>query len=422
MVIIQASIDGELDSELAFCEPSLLNMVLGESNEPATSIDREAELIALDLLASIQIELESTSSSASSNSSLPVDIAKNLELAETVDRQTKIRKLPVHQVHSSAGSVLSNKSSIRFGGKRSPGARQISFGNSASLEVIVPNLDPTGSRVLSQASNLSLTGGAMMVSTAKPHESLANVPLSFEYDPAQADGSRLIVTAGKQRSVFRIYDWELQPLSRFVNSGHNGAVSIHMFGKQEKVSLDAAFEQTLLGLRFVQADLMPRGIVMSQEYLPQDERGIILGPGETERLSTEQEVSTAMRELESLMARTRNGAPFSVLTDAGVKFLFSIEGKELVVSGTPYFFFWEPAGRGDQVIPKKDLNEALKRAWPKIRQANPVVIDSMERCFRTVSLFRFQKKNSPDNWDRFVSQINTISLTRIPTPSILSAD
>ena len=193
-------------------------------------------------------------------------------------------------------------------------------------------------------------------------------------------------------------------------------------GRQEKVSLDAAFEQTLLGLRFIQADLMPRGIILSQEYLPQDDRGTILGPGEIERLSADHEVASSVRELEPLMARTRNGASFSVLTDAKVQFIFEIVGKELVITGAPYFFFWEPATKGNQVVPKKTLNDDLKRAWPKIKQANPIVIESMERSFRTVAFFRFQKKNSPENWNGLLRQLNSISLAQVPTPSILTTE
>lgn len=338
--------------------------------------------------------------------------------AKSVSRRTK----QVHRVNSSSANAPTKNSAIRFGSKHLPGSRYVGFASSKPLEVIVPGLDPFGSSVLSQASNLSLTGGAMMVSTAKPHMSLAKVPLRFEYDKSNSDGRRMVVIAGDQRSILPIYDWELQPLARFVDSGHHGAVDIRMFGKHEKVSLDSAFEQTLLGLRFIQADLMPRGVIMSQEYLPQDDSGILLGQGELERLSSDQAVRDAVRELEPLLARTRNGAPYSVLTDAKIQFEFEIVGSELAIAGTPYFFFWEPANKGDQVVPKKALNDQLKKAWPKIKQANPLVIESMERSFRSVAFFRYQKQNSPVDWRRFIRQLQDISLEKVPTPSLLSAE
>jgi len=344
------------------------------------------------------------------------------ELGE-VDREGGNRKRQsVHSVYASKAGGSLEKSTIRFGSKRLPGSRHAGFASSKSLEVIVPGLDPYGSSVLNQASNLSLTGGAMMVSTAKPHPSLANVPLLFDYDPSNVDGNRLTVVAGKQPSILSSYDWELIPLAQFVDSGHHGAVDIKMFGKHEKISLDAAFEQTLLGLRFIQADLMPRGVIMSQEYLPQDDRGILLGPGELERLSSDRVVRESVKELEPLMARTRNGALYSVLTDAKIQYEFEVVGNELVISGTPYFFFWEPANRGDQVVPKKALNDSLKKAWPRIKQANPLVIESMERSFRTVAFFRYQKQNSPTNWARLMQQLRNVSLEKVPTPSLLSGE
>ncbi len=417
---IHASFEGPQDASFEVCDSSILNVPLGEPAESDSLTNPQADFFSLDLLALSESDIDAKLSSyvtlpQVSRGTRPIE--PNLQ-----DRQVGNRTRTVHQVHTSTSDSSSEIKSVRFGGKRAPGARLVNVGPAQTLEVIVPGLDPLGSSVLSQANNLSLTGGAMMVSTAKPHPSLANVPLRLEYDASQMDGSRLNVIAGTQRSVFSLYDWELQPLAKFVDAGHHGAVSIHMLGRQEKVSLDAAFEQTLLGLRFIQADLMPRGIIMSQEYLPQDDRGTILGPGEFERLSADHEVASSVRELEPLMSRTRNGASFSVLTDAKVPFLFEIVGKELVITGAPYFFFWEPASKGNQVVPKKTLNDDLRKAWPKIKQANPIVIESMERSFRTVAFFRFHKKNSPENWNGFLRQLNSITLAQVPTPSILTAE
>ncbi len=407
--ILQASFEAGEDGSLEDFQTTIFGAHLVESEELSAPLGPEGEVLSLDLLAMRETNLETPSLTKVSRPSL------------TRNTKAKNRPKQVHQIYASSNSPSLDQKSFRFGGKGSPGSRNIGLGPTSTLEVIVPGLDPLGSSVLSQANNLSLTGGAMMVSTAKPDPSLDNVALRFEYQASYTDGSRLVVNAGKQRVTLPLYDWELQPLAKFVDSGHHGAVSIHMFGNREKVSLDAAFEHTLLGLRFIQADMMPRGIIMSQEYLPQDEHGIILGPGELDRLSTDEEVALSVRELKPLMERARNGAPYSVLTDAKVPFTFSIEGNELVVSGSPYFFFWEPANKGNQVVPRKALNDALKKAWPQIKQANPLVIESMERSFRTVALFRFQKKNSPENWNEWMRQLSTVSLTQVPTPSMLSS-
>ncbi len=81
------------------------------------------------------------------------------------------------------------------------------------------------------------------------------------------------------------------------------------------------------------------------------------------------------------MQRTRHGAPYSVLTDASIRFVFGIDDAEPVVTGIPYFFFWEPVNQMARVIPKKAFNDSLKQAWTQIKRANPLVIESMERSF-----------------------------------------
>jgi len=390
------------------------NSKLVESDEPEPYGVQE-DMIALEQVAFSEIQLSSQLKSVIT----PVDSPKTARIAPGSDPQPA-RQSRVTRVSTSTTVAAANQKSLSFGKKNAVGTRQIVPGPGSTLEVSVPGLDSLGTSVLSQASNLSLTGGAMLVSTAWPAPALAGTPLRFSYDASKADGRRLLVAAGAQTATLPIYDWELQPLANFVDSGHNGAVSIHMLGNHETVSLDAAFEQTLLGLRFIQADMMPRGIIMSQEFLPQDDSGVIVGPGEQERLSTDEQVESAVRELKPLMARTRNGAPYSVLTDASIRFVFAIDGVDLVITGTPYFFFWEPANKGDQVIPRKALNEALKKAWPQIKQANPLVIESMERSFRTVALFRFQKQKSPNNWNSFVKQVSKVKLSPVATPAVLT--
>ncbi|MCY2985668.1 MAG: hypothetical protein NTY15_18745 [Planctomycetota bacterium] len=410
---LSATFAGQPTDVEELCTIDFANSKLAVSDEPAPYGVQE-DMIALEQVALSEIELSSQLKAVVNAVEAPktarIDLGSN----------PPTRRSKVTQVSTSTAVASANQKSLSFGKKNAVGTRQIVPGPAATLEVIVPGLDPLGTGVLSQASNLSLTGGAMMVSTAWPAPAMAGTPLRFSYDASQADGRRLVVVAGTQTVSLPIYDWELLPLAKFVDSGHNGAVSIHMLGNHEKVSLDAAFEQTLLGLRFIQADMMPRGIIMSQEFLPQDENGVIVGPGEEERLSTDEQVESAVRELKPLMAKTRNGAPFSVLTDASIRFVFAIEGAEMVITGTPYFFFWEPANKGDQVIPRKALNDALKKAWPQIKQANPLVIESMERSFRTVALFRYQKQKSLDNWRSFVQQVSKVKLVPVATPAVLT--
>ena len=413
---IIASLEPTTEALLELCSTSEFSDTLGEYGESAPP-DTEEHLQGLDVASlsdpDVDVQLKDVR---------PTRIQPNPNAtSRLIERPVKVTSRKLSNAATLASARTNQQSTISFGGKNTPGGRQIGIGRASTLEVIVPGLDATGSSVLNQASNLSLTGGAMMVSTARPDAALVKVPLRFEYDATRPDGTRFVITADNQRVIHPMYDWELMPLSKFVDAGHHGAISIHLRGNSETVSLDAAFENTLLGLRFVQADMMPRGLIMSQEFLPQDENGIIVGPGEAERLSPDEVVAAAVKELRPLMAKTVHGASFSVLTDASKPFVYSIEGDELVIKGSPYFFFWEPANKGDQVIPRKALNESLKKAWHQIKEANPLVIESMERCFRVVAFFRYQKKTSPDNWEKFVEQLKVVSLPYIPTPTVMMA-
>ncbi|MDB5388154.1 MAG: hypothetical protein JWM11_3800 [Planctomycetaceae bacterium] len=308
---------------------------------------------------------------------------------------------------------------VRFGAPESIGARQGGFETPTPLKVIVRNPGARGENVLQSAGTLGQTGGAMLVNTARPEKSIAKLTTKLRYDRTQEDGSRLEVTVGEDKAALDLYDWELRPLAEFVNSGHHGAISISLSGQGERISLDAAFEQQLLGLRFIQADLIARNIVLSQEFLPRDGQGLILGAGEKARLGTDQSVTAAVTELTPLMSRTGNAAPFSVLTDADLAFTFAIENGRFVVSGTPRYIFWHP--NGNRVVQEVRVNAELNASWAQLKQANPLVIESMERSFRAVALFRFQKQKQLANWSAFVKQTKEIRLQKVPTPTSLAA-
>ncbi len=59
-------------------------------------------------------------------------------------------------------------------------------------------------------------------------------------------------------------------------------------------------------------------------------------------------------------------------------------------------------------------------AWPQIKKANPLVIESMERSFRTVAIFRFQKEKSPSNWTSFVQRVSNVTIDAVVTPAVLT--
>jgi hypothetical protein len=361
------------------------------------------------------------SSVSSPKNSAPIFTSASLQVpnGDHVDGEEQEAEV-THETLEGSHSHALEPNSIRFGDSTMPESRHFGFGNSQSLHVTFPNLDPLGANSLLLVSNLSLVGGALMVSTASPHPSLAHEQIRLQYDASARDGRRLIVNVQDQQVVLPVYDWELIPLIKFVDSGHHAVVSIHAYQHHEKVSLDAAMEQTLLGLRFVQADLMARGRLLSQRYLPRTNNHLVLGAGETARLADDSSVDGEVEALKPLFSRLDPRFRYSVLTDANIPHEFVIERGELSISGIPYYFFWEPDPSGKNVVASIVGNHEFKKAWPQMRRANPLVIELMERGFQIVSFLRYQKSNFPENWTKLLSELPDTPVATVPTPTILS--
>lgn len=317
-------------------------------------------------------------------------------------------------------AALAAEPALQFGPPGSPGFRKgIHSRQAAPLEVTVADPGPRGEHALNSLSVLVATGGGLLVNSAEPEASLSDVPLRLEYQPDRPDGERVVVVAGERQARLPLYDWEAAPQVRFVESGHHGAVSILVYSGGAAVSLDVAFQGTLLGLRFVQADLMARNILVSQKYLPRTERGLLLGAGERDRLGNDASVADAIKEA-GLLLRSTGDTSYAVLTDAGVPFVFSIEGDRLTVSGTPYWFFWDL--RGDKVVPRRELNAKFAAAWPVLKKANPLVIEAMERSFGATAFFRHQKATRAENWATFARRLAEVRVEKAPTPDRLARE
>ncbi len=313
-------------------------------------------------------------------------------------------------------SVLGADPWISFGPPDDATARVgIGFTRYEGLKVAAPNVRNRGRAILQDPNLLSQTGGGMLVTTAEPAPSLVNRVLQLKYVPTNEDGRRFEVTLGKRTAYLDIFDWEAQPLVDFVAHGHHGAINASSGPTQSKITLDDAFQERLLGLRFIQADLLLRGGIASQKYLPRNREGIIFGNGEKQWLETDDNVQAAMKALVPLLRAIHTR--YTLLTDAGEQFTFSIAGDQLTIEGNPYFMAWDPLD--NKVVANENLTQQLRQSWPTLRRANPLVIRAVERAFRATAFFRYQQKRSPRNWRAFVQQVSTITVPVVPTPQFL---
>lgn len=306
---------------------------------------------------------------------------------------------------------------ISFGPPDDPRTMKgVGFERQPGLSVVVDNAGSRGRGVLGRQQLLRQTGGVLMVSTAEPHPGLVGSRPSLRYDRARPDGKRVEVTIGGRKTYMDLFDWELKPLVEFVNSGHNGAINARNDGRAKNFMLDRAFQGRLLGLRLIQADMMPRGIIASQKYLPRDGRRnlFFLGNGERQWLGDVADVESAATTLEPLFSS--NWSWWIVLTDAGERFTFSAIDDRFLISGTPFYYFWKPGRSENDVVPSESLNRQFKNSWPLLKRANPLVIRAMERSFGAAAFFRYQQQQNTADWRAFAQQVSAVSLPEVPTP------
>ena len=151
-----------------------------------------------------------------------------------------------------------------------------------------------------------------------------------------------------------IYDWQLGPISRYADSPYYACFTY--FGKlidkqQEKQILDKggkivnyhpAFENTLIGLRLMQTDLM----LMYNECvdLPKQDGQYILGAGESAPNIRQNQSSS--NDVIQLLNKIENDIGYKfqsyLICDYQQDIRFSNQSDTLQISGHPYFYFWRP--------------------------------------------------------------------------------
>jgi len=308
---------------------------------------------------------------------------------------------------------------------------------------------------------LGAVGGVAFGGVAVPRESLQ--VRSLTYHPDAIDGQRLEVRLefpnGQQKKArAAIPDWQLIPIVRFANG--DVLACFTLFGQlrdsaQEHTLLSqgakilnyhSAFENTLLGLRLLQADILilyPDSIeLMSENGRP------ILGAGEP----TIDSAANRDRMLRMQTFRdTLSGGPFQsyLICDYQQDVTFSVVDDHLELTGRPYWYCWREKVRGvDRAKVQEDANRYAnnklnsdRRALMAMSQAerhkrfsrlwdeyvsqhllqpmpiysqrlsdkimaldglNPHVYQSLQCTMQYAAFFRYVKRESPRAWEGFV--------------------
>jgi hypothetical protein len=210
-------------------------------------------------------------------------------------------------------------------------------------------------------------GGVAFASIAVPGREDLEL-LGVRYNGNAEDGQRLevqIADAGAQAWVpFAAYDWELIPCARFVSDPDDNEACFTLFGEMTDpevqktlesenrriLNYHPAFEDTLLGLRLFQADIMlltesaadlPKitGAVPGPDGQPPSADGYILGAGEAPPLLEEN--VNGFQAVRSWLGELQTSFSSYVICDERQDVLFDLDGDgSLILTGTPQWYCW----------------------------------------------------------------------------------
>ena len=179
--------------------------------------------------------------------------------------------------------------------------------------------------------------------------------VSIRYVSENEDGKRLEIKINEKKHYPFIPDWQLIPIAKFASTPYNAAISA--FGLEnnfeEPFVYHKAFQNTLLGLRLFQADIILTNPKELYE-LPKYGGETILGKGESVP-------SIEFDDLESLWSFLRryslgdNSYTSYILTDNDIEISLNEEliNESLYQDEKPYYHFWKQQNVWDPLTKKK---------------------------------------------------------------------
>jgi hypothetical protein len=217
-------------------------------------------------------------------------------------------------------------------------------------------------------------GGVAFGSVAAPARAVDAGPVTLEYDASLPDGERLIIEIdGDAIEHSPLYDWALIPTAEYADGDVPGCVTL--FGDlvdahrtaeiceegYKVIGMNRALENTLLGLRMWQLDILILGPESAE--LPKWDGEPLLGAGE--------ENPGFMTGLRSYLSFASFNERFTeaqkqfrsyVVNDGPAGVRYRIEDEMLVFDASPYWNFWRlrrDAPEWDETTVSASIREEL---------------------------------------------------------------
>ncbi len=170
---------------------------------------------------------------------------------------------------------------------------------------------------------------------------LSNHEIKFDYDSENPNGERASIIVNDENFSLPLYDWELKPIVQFSDSEYTAVVSIFGSGpepdKYNYIDYHPAFEDTHLGMRLLQADIILTDFITFSEA-PVENGEKVYYPGEA------REQPLPARIMSGIVANAILGSePYQawVLTDTDVEGSASFENGVATVDLKPYYHVWK---------------------------------------------------------------------------------
>jgi hypothetical protein len=98
-----------------------------------------------------------------------------------------------------------------------------------------------------------------------------------------------------------------------------------------------------------------------------------------------------------------------IYTDYGTEIRYEIKDGKLVFNGFPSYLFMELDDDIETVTVAERLNAQIRQDIDRVRAINPVIYRAAEQTAQWAAFFRMVKEQSPQNWERFITQIRGVT-------------
>jgi len=266
--------------------------------------------------------------------------------------------------------------------------------------------------------------GVLFQGMAVPSGNAVGKQIDIAYNPARNDGLRLMLTIGGSLVTAELYDWEMIPIARFVDSGYTACMTLSDYARTddeerlEKIHKDItwinfhpAFGNTLIGLNLFFADAMFVNLDLMQ-YADKVLDTYIAGY-HMPRLN-----NWNISEIEDLLVLGLlfEGWQSYIYTDYGREISYSIVSNRIKFDGFPSYHFVGLSPDNRSVTVAEGLNELFDEIHSDIYNINPTVYRTAERTAQWAAFFRMVQRDYPQVWQRFMEQIDGIEVPVVETP------